>query len=73
MLAELFNAVLVVAIAYISRERRSREIGHFSDDEDRHTIRRYVLKNIYDGSELTCYDELHLTERTFCMWEVWAA
>jgi hypothetical protein len=37
----------------------------FNDDERRHTLRKYLLKEMYDGSEVTCYDELRLTKRNF--------
>jgi hypothetical protein len=30
-----------------------------------HIFRKYLLKNLYDGSETTCSDELRLTKRNF--------
>ena len=31
----------------------------------RHTLRKYLLKKMYNGYEVTCYDELCLTKRNF--------
>ena len=52
-------------VAYLSEQGRPRELGCFSDDEIRHNIRKYLLKEMYDGSEVTCYDNLRLTKRNF--------
>lgn len=58
LLAELYLAMLVVMVDYLGKERRPRDLGAFSDEEHLQTFRKYVLKNLYEGSEVTCYDEL---------------
>jgi len=65
VLTELYFESVLLGFAYLSEQRRPRELGCFSDDEIRHNIRKYLLKEMYDGSEVTCYDNLRLTKRNF--------
>ncbi|CAM0943673.1 unnamed protein product [Alopecurus aequalis] len=65
LFSELYFAMIVVVVDYVSKERIPRDLGVFSDEEQMHTFRKYLLKNLYDGSEVTCYDELRLTKRNF--------
>ena len=65
LLAELYLAMVVVVVDYVHKERRPRDLGAFSDEEHMQTFRKYLLKNLYEGSEVTCYDELRLTKRNF--------
>jgi len=65
LLAELYLAMIVVVVDYVHKERRPRDLGAFSDEEHMQTFRKYLLKNLYEGSEVTCYDELRLTKRNF--------
>jgi hypothetical protein len=55
----------LLAMAYLSTQRMPRELGSFSDDEHKHTLRKYLLKDMYDGTEVACYDQLRLTKRNF--------
>ena len=59
-MANLFHATTIVVVAYVCSDRMPREVGAFSDHEERHVVRRYLLKDMYDGSEETCYDRLRL-------------
>ena len=65
LLAELYLAMVVVVVDYVHKERRPRDLGAFSDEEHMQTFRKYLLKNLYEGYEVTCYDELRLTKRNF--------
>ena len=65
VLTELYFESVLLGFAYLSEQRRPRELGCFSDDEIRHNIRKYLLKEMYDGSEVTCYDNLRLTKSNF--------
>ncbi|KAG2578742.1 hypothetical protein PVAP13_6NG114915, partial [Panicum virgatum] len=49
VLTELYFEFLL-GFAYLSDQRRPRELGCFSDDECRQYIRKYLLKKIYDAS-----------------------
>jgi hypothetical protein len=51
-------------LAYLSSQRMPRNLGCFSDNECRHNYRKDLLKEMYDGSEVTCYDKLRLTKKT---------
>ena len=62
---ELYFEVVVLGLAYLSSQRGPRDLGCFNDDERRHTLRKYLLKEMYDSSKVTCYDELRLTKRNF--------
>ena len=62
---ELYFEAVVLGLAYLSSQRGPRDLGCFNDDERRHTLRKYLLKEMYDSSEVTCYDELCLTKRNF--------
>jgi hypothetical protein len=64
-LAEIYFKTIVATLAYMHTGRRPRELHCFSNDEHRHILRRYLLKELYDASEVTCYDELRLTKRNF--------
>ena len=48
VLTELYFEFLL-GFAYLSDQRRPRELGCFSDDECRQYIRKYLLKEMYDG------------------------
>jgi len=62
---ELYFEAVVLGLAYLNSQRGPRDLGCFNDDERRHTLRKYLLKEMYDSSEVTCYDELRLTKRNF--------
>jgi hypothetical protein len=55
----------LLALYYVSTQRVPRDLGSFTDDEHRHSLRKYLLKDMYDGSEVACYDQLRLTKRNF--------
>ena len=65
VLIELYFESVVLGVAYLSSQRGPRNLGCFSDDERRHNTRKDLLKEMYDGSEVTCYDKLCLTKRNF--------
>jgi hypothetical protein len=46
----------LLAMAYLSTQRGSRYLGCFTDDEHKHSLRKYLLKDLYDGDEVACYD-----------------
>jgi hypothetical protein len=52
----------LLALYYVSTQRVPRGLGSFTDDEHRHLLRKYLLKDMYDGSEVACYDQLRLTK-----------
>ncbi|CAL4889586.1 unnamed protein product [Urochloa decumbens] len=65
VLTELYFESVVLGLAYLSEQRPPRNIGSFSSDEQLHNYRKYLLKEMYHGSEVTCYDKLRLTKRNF--------
>ena len=65
ILIELYFESVLLGMAYLISQRAPRGIGSFSDDEHKHTLRKYLLKDMYDGSEVACYDQLRLTKRNF--------
>jgi hypothetical protein len=65
ILTELYFESILLGVAYLTSQRLPKDVGCFSDDEHRHNHRKYLLKEMYDGSEGTCYDELRLTKRNF--------
>jgi hypothetical protein len=65
ILTELYFESILLGVAYLTSQRLPKDVGCFSDDEHRHNHRKYLLKEMYDGSEVTCYDELRLTKRNF--------
>jgi hypothetical protein len=65
VLTELHFESVVLGPVYLSSQRRPRDLGCFSDDDCRHNNRKYLLKEMYDGYEVTCYDKLCLTKRNF--------
>ncbi|XP_073365423.1 uncharacterized protein [Aegilops tauschii subsp. strangulata] len=65
ILTELYFESVLLGMAYLISQRAPRGIGSFSDDEHKHTLRKYLLKDMYDGSEVACYDQLRLTKRNF--------
>jgi hypothetical protein len=65
ILTEMYFESCVLAMAYLSTQRGPRDLGHFSDDERKHSVRKYLLKEMYDSTEVACYDQLRLTKRNF--------
>ncbi|CAM0958695.1 unnamed protein product [Alopecurus aequalis] len=55
----------LLALAYLSTQRLPRDLGTFTDDEHKLALRKYLLKDMYDGTEVACYDQLRLTKRNF--------
>lgn len=55
----------LLAMAYLTTQRGPRDLGSFTDDEHKHTLRKYLLKDMYDGTKVACYDQLRLTKRNF--------
>ena len=55
----------LLAMAYVCTQRFPRELGAFTDEEHRLSLRKYLLKNMYDGTEVACFDQLRLTKRNF--------
>jgi hypothetical protein len=45
--------------------RKIVELGDFSEEEAENRIRRQMLRNIYMGPNLYCYDTLRFTKRSF--------
>jgi hypothetical protein len=64
VLTKLYFDSVVLGFAYLSSLRALRGVGCFSSDEELHNYRKYLLK-MYDRSDVTCYDKLHLTKRNF--------
>jgi hypothetical protein len=64
LMKHFFESTLL-ALYYVSTQRVPRDLGSFTDDEHRHSLRKYLLKDMYDGSEVACYDQLCLTKRNF--------
>ena len=65
ILTKQYMEMSFLALAYLSTQRRPRDLGCFSDDEEKLAFRKYILKQTYDGSEENCYDKLRLTKRNF--------
>jgi hypothetical protein len=65
VLTEQYFHSILLAMAYLSSQRAPRELGSFNDDEHKLSLRKYLLKEMYDGSEVACYDQLRLTKRNF--------
>jgi hypothetical protein len=42
-------------MAYISTQRGPSKLRSFTDDEHKHSLRKYFLKDTYDGTEVACY------------------
>jgi hypothetical protein len=64
LMKQYFESTLL-AMAYLSTQRSPRDLGCFTDDEHKHSLRKYLLKDLYDGAEVACYDQLRLTKRNF--------
>jgi hypothetical protein len=64
LIKQYFESALL-AMAYLSTQRGPRDLGSFTDDEHKHSLRKYLLKDMYDGSEVACYDQLRLTKQNF--------
>jgi hypothetical protein len=64
LIKQYFESALL-AMAYLNTQRGPRDLGSFTDDEHKHTLRKYLLKDMYDGTEVACYDQLRLTKRNF--------
>ena len=64
VLTKLFVETCALALAFVTtqRNRGPRDIGTFNDDEDKIRNRKYLLKCMYDGSAVACYDQLRLTK-----------
>jgi len=65
VLTKLYFESVVFGLAYLSSQRAPRGVGCFSSDEQLHNYRKYLLKEMYDRSDVTCYDKLRLTKRNF--------
>ena len=65
VLTKLYFESVVLGLAYLSSQRAPRGVGCFSSDEQLHNYRKYLLKEMYDRSDVTCYDKLRLTKRNF--------
>ena len=62
---KLYFESTLLALAYLSTRRLPRDLGSFNDDEHKLSLRKYLLKDMYDGTEVACYDQLRLTKRNF--------
>jgi hypothetical protein len=56
ILIEMYFETFFLAMAYLSTQRGPRDLGYFSDKERKHSVRKYLLKEMYDGAEVVCYD-----------------
>uniref|UniRef100_A0A453LRC2 DUF8040 domain-containing protein n=2 Tax=Aegilops tauschii subsp. strangulata TaxID=200361 RepID=A0A453LRC2_AEGTS len=67
VLTKLFVETCALALAFVTtqRNRGPMDLGTFNDDEDKIRNRKYLLKCMYDGSVVACYDQLCLTKRNF--------
>ena len=65
VLTKLYFESVFLGLAYLSSQRAPRGVGCFSSDEQLHNYRKYLLKEMYDRSDVTCYDKLRLTKRNF--------
>ncbi|XBH77722.1 hypothetical protein VPH35_104150 [Triticum aestivum] len=65
VLTTMYIESVCLALAYLSMQRAAKNLGCFGDEEHPYDLRKYLLKEIYNGSEVTCYDELRLTKRNF--------
>lgn len=54
VLTELYVESCLLAMAYLSTQRGPRNLGSFSEDERKNNYRMYMLKEMYDGSEVAC-------------------
>jgi hypothetical protein len=58
--------VTVVAVAqHIYCRRKIVELGDFTEEEAETRLRKQMLRNIYMGPNLYCYDTLRFTKRSF--------
>uniref|UniRef100_A0A3B6CGL1 Uncharacterized protein n=1 Tax=Triticum aestivum TaxID=4565 RepID=A0A3B6CGL1_WHEAT len=57
ILTELYFESVLLGMAYLISQRAPRSSASFSDDEQKYTLRKYLLK--------ACYDQLRLTKRNF--------
>jgi hypothetical protein len=64
LIKQLFESTLL-AMAYISTQRGPSKLRSFTDDAHKHSLRKYLLKDMYDGTEVACYDHLRLTKSNF--------
>ncbi|CAM0874640.1 unnamed protein product [Alopecurus aequalis] len=62
---KLYFESTLLAMAYLSTQRLPRDLGTFTDDEHKLSLQKYLLKDMYDGTEVACYDQLRLTKRNF--------
>lgn len=58
LLTKAYFEMSCLALAYLSTQRAPKNLGCFDDDDHRRGLRKYLLKEMYDGSDVTCYDEL---------------
>ena len=65
ILTVMYVESVCLGLAYLSTQRVPKSLRCFSDEDLRYVHRKYLLKEMYNGSEVTCYDELHLTRRNF--------
>ena len=65
VLTKMYFEVSMLALAYVSTQRAPRDLGAFTEFEEKFAYRKYVLRRTYNGKETRCYDELRLTKRNF--------
>ncbi|XBH76254.1 hypothetical protein VPH35_102927 [Triticum aestivum] len=53
VLTKLYFESFLLGIAYLSTQREPRDLGSFTDDEEKNIHRKYLLKGLYDGAERT--------------------
>ena len=65
LLTQMYCEMSCLAMAYLTSQRPAKDPRFFDDDEEKIAYRKYILRELYNGSEVTCYDELCLTKRNF--------
>jgi hypothetical protein len=60
-----FFITVVAVVQHMYCRRKIVELGDFSEEEAETRIRRQMLRNIYLGPNLYCYDTLRFTKRSF--------
>jgi hypothetical protein len=62
---EIILESTLLVMTYLTTQRGPRDLGCFTDDEHKHSLRKYLLKDLYDGAEVACYGQLLLTKINF--------